>query len=349
MGGGQDSASEDSASEDSASEGGASEGGASEGGASEGSASGDSGLPRRVDIREVGPRDGLQLEAPLTFADKARLIGALAGTGVRRIEATAFVSPRAVPSMADAERVGQLVRQWPHIEWSALAASPNGARRAVAAGFTSVEYVVSAGNGHSLANVGRPTEQALAAVAEVSEIVHGAGGRLEVIIATAWDCPFDGPTPPARTAAIAASAVELGADALCLGDTIGTTVPGRVTRLLGLVRSSVPGVDLGVHFHNTRGTGIASAWAAVQAGVTRLDSSVGGLGGCPFAPGATGNIATDELVYLLTDSGIETGVDLAAALEAARLVEDIVGHPADSSLLRAGGRSVPRLAPGAQA
>ena len=302
----------------------------------------DSGLPRRVSIREVGPRDGLQLEAPLTFRDKELLIAALAGTGVRRIEATAFVSPRAVPSMADAERVGQLVREWPHIEWSALAASPNGARRAVAAGFTSVEYVVSAGNGHSLANVGRPTEQALAAVAEVAEIVHGAGGQLEVIIATAWDCPFDGPIRPGRTAAIAARAVELGADALCLGDTIGTTVPGRVTRLLGLVRDRAPGVDIGVHLHNTRGTGIASAWAAVQAGVTRLDSSVGGLGGCPFAPGATGNIATDELVYLLTDSGIETGVDLGAALDAARLVETMVGHPADSSLLRAGGRSVPR-------
>lgn len=306
-------------------------------------------LPGRVDIREVGPRDGLQLEAPLSFADKARLIAALAATGVRRIEATAFVSPRAVPSMADAERVGELVRQWPHIDWSALAASRNGARRAVAAGFKSVEYVVSAGNGHSLANVGKPTEQALAAVADVSEIVHGANGRLEVIIATAWDCPFDGPTPPERTAAIAARAAGLGADALCLGDTIGTTVPGRVIRLLDLVRRSAPQIDVGVHFHNTRGTGIASAWAAVQAGVTRIDSSAGGLGGCPFAPGATGNIATEDLVYLLQDSGIETGVDLGAALDAARLVESIVGHPADSSLLRAGGRSVPRLASAGQA
>lgn len=297
-----------------------------------------------VDIRDVGPRDGLQLEAPLSFADKTRLLAALAGTGVRRIEATAFVSPRAVPSMADAERVGDLVRQWPHIEWSALVASPNGARRAIAAGFHAVEYVVSAGNGHSLANVGRPTQEALAAVADVSAITHGANGRLEVIIATAWDCPFDGPTPPDRTAGIAARAVELGADALCLGDTIGTTVPGRVTRLLDLVREKTPGIDVGVHFHNTRGTGIASAWAAVQAGVRQLDSSTGGLGGCPFAPGATGNIATEELVYLLEDSGIKTGVDLDAALDAARMVEAIVGHPADSNLLRAGGRYVPRLA-----
>jgi hydroxymethylglutaryl-CoA lyase len=305
-------------------------------------ASGNGSAPRRADIREVGPRDGLQLEAPLSFADKARLIGALAETGVRRIEATAFVSARAVPSMADAERVGQLVTRWPHIEWSALVASPNGARRAVAAGFATVEYVVSAGHGHSLANVGRSTERALDSVAEVAGVVHSEGGRLEVIIATAWDCPFDGPVPGERTAAIAARAVELGADALCLGDTIGTTVPGRVIDLLGLVRAAAPGTDVGVHFHNTRGIGIACAWAALQAGVTRIDSSVGGLGGCPFAPGATGNIATDELVYLLEDSGVETGVDLAAVLDAARLVESIVGHAADSNLLRAGGRSAPR-------
>ena len=243
------------------------------------------GVPGRVSIREVCPRDGLQLEAPLSFADKTRLIEALALTGVPQIEATAFVSPRAVPSMADAERVGDLVRQWPHIEWSALVASPNGARRAVDAGFTSVEYVVSAANGHSLANVGRPTKQALDAVADVCAIVHGSGGRVEVIIATAWDCPFDGVTPPERTAALAARAVELGADSLCLGDTIGTTVPARVVQLIDVVRAATPGVAVGAHFHNTRGTGIASAWAAMQAGVTRLDSSTGGLGGCPSPQG----------------------------------------------------------------
>jgi hydroxymethylglutaryl-CoA lyase len=305
----------------------------------------DGDMPRRVTIREVGPRDGLQLEAPLAFTDKARLISALAGTGVQRIEATAFVSPRAMPTMADAERVGDLVRQWPGIEWSALAASPNGARRAVASGFTSVEYVVSAGNGHSLANARRTTRQAVEATAEIAGIVHDAGGRLEVIIATAWDCPFGGTVPAERTAAIAARVVELGADTLCLGDTIGTAVPGRVTSLLALVREAVPGTDVGVHFHNTRGIGIASAWAAVLAGVTQVDASVGGLGGCPFAPGATGNIATEELVYLLEDSDIETGVDLSLALNAARLAETLVGHQADSSLLRAGGRSVPRQLP----
>ena len=292
-------------------------------------------------IREVGPRDGLQLEAPLSFEDKASLITALVATGVTRIEATAFVSPRAVPSMADAEQVGELVAQWPHIHWSALVATPNGARRATAAGFRNLEYVVSAAESHNRANVGRGTEESLRGVADVAELVRDVGGTLEVIIATAWDCPFDGPTPPARTLYVAERAVALGANELCFGDTIGTTVPARVLNLFGEARSLVPEVPIGAHFHNTRGSGLANAWAAVQAGVTKLDSSTAGLGGCPFAPGATGNIATEELVHMLEESGIPTGVDLTAVLDAARLTEALVGHPGDSNLLRAGGRSIP--------
>jgi hydroxymethylglutaryl-CoA lyase len=299
-------------------------------------------LPERVDIREVGPRDGLQLEAPMAFSDKARLIESLAQSGVRKIEATAFVSARAVPSMADAERVGSLVRGIPGIEWSALVASPNGARRATAAGFRQIEYVVSASDSHSRANVGRSTADSVAAVSDVASIVHAAGGHLEVIIATAWDCPFDGRTPVARTREVATEAVALGADSLCLGDTIGSTVPTRVTDLVGEVRSVAPLHPLGAHFHNTRGTGLASAWAAVLSGVTCLDASTGGLGGCPFAPGATGNIATEELVYLLEEAGIHTGIDLEAALRSGRLAEELVSHAGDSNLLRAGGRPIPR-------
>jgi hydroxymethylglutaryl-CoA lyase len=169
-----------------------------------------------------------------------------------------------------------------------------------------------------------------------------------VIIATAWDCPFDGPTDPERTASIAARAVELGADQLCFGDTIGTTTPVRVWRLFEAVRAAIggtPGADpvpLGAHFHNTRGTGIASAFAAVQVGVTQLDASVGGLGGCPFAPGASGNIATEELVYMLDDAGITSGVDMTAVLEAAAVANELVGHPLESNLFRAGGRNRPQ-------
>lgn len=296
-------------------------------------------LPAAVDIREVAPRDGLQIENPIPTEAKVRLLRALAATGVRRIEATAFVSPRAVPSMADAEAVAAATAELPGVEWSALVAGVGGARRALAAGMSTLEYVVSAADGHSLANARRTTDEAVAAVAEVADLVHEAGGRCEVIVATAWDCPFDGPTPPGRVAGIAERAVSLGADQVCLGDTIGTTSPARVRSLIEAVRAAAPEVPLGMHFHNTRGTGIASAYAAMLAGVTQLDASAGGMGGCPFAPGASGNIATEELVYLLDDAGVRTGVDLDATLEAARLAQELVGHPLDSNLLRAGGRS----------
>ena len=305
--------------------------------------------PARVDIREVGPRDGLQLAPPLAFDAKERLIRALAASGLTRIEATAFVSPRAVPSMADAERVAELVAQLPGITWSALVASANGAQRALASRMTQLEYVVSASDGHSVANMRRTTSEATAAIGDIVRIAHDAGASIEVIIATAWDCPFDGPTPAARTVEVARQAAAAGADALCLGDTVGTTVPGRVVRLVDQVREVAPQLPLGAHFHNTRGAGIACAWAAVTAGVTQLDASIAGFGGCPFAPGASGNIATEELVYLLNGSGVDTGVDLDLLLSAARLADSVVGQDARSQLLRAGGPLRPLDAPKAAA
>ncbi|WP_235735648.1 hypothetical protein [Nocardioides alcanivorans] len=246
-----------------------------------------------------------------------------------------------MPALADADQVATHVRglaeMYPEIEFSALVANLRGVERALSSGITSLEYVISAGEGHSRANARRSTADALEAIPAIATLVHEAGGTLEVIVATAWDCPFDGPTPLRSTTEICARAVDAGADQLCLGDTIGTTVPGRVAALVESVRSVTPEVPLGVHFHNTRGSGIASAWAAVSVGVTMLDSAAGGLGGCPFAPGASGNIATEELVYLLEGSGVATGIDLAAALEVAALAEELVGHRAGSQLLRAGG------------
>ncbi|MEU0073831.1 hydroxymethylglutaryl-CoA lyase [Streptomyces sp. NPDC006332] len=291
-----------------------------------------------VSIREVAPRDGLQLEKPLDRTDKARVLESLVATGATRIEATAFVSPRAVPSMADAEYVAELVTQWPGVEWSALVASVGGAERAIRAGFRTIEYVVSVADGHSQANVRRTTAESLDLVGRITELVHEASGRCEVILATAWDCPFDGRTSTERTVRLAAGAVTAGADIIGLGDTVGTVVPGRVTSTIDAVRTAVPGTPLAVHMHNTRGTGLASAWAAIEAGVTMVDASAGGFGGCPFAPGATGNIATEELVYLLEDSGISTGLDLDAVMRAGRLLETVLGHPGESQLLRAGGR-----------
>ena len=299
-------------------------------------------LPSTVDIREVGLRDGLQLEAPLPTEAKLRILDAIAATGVRRVEVTSFVSPRAVPALADAEQVVAELGRWPQLHFSALVAGPGGARRAVAAGMPELEYVISASDGHSEANAGRPTAAAVAAVEEIAGLAHDAGGRCEAIIATAWDCPFDGRTPVDRVVDVARRAVDLGADRLCLGDTIGTTVPGRVVELLGRVQEACPGVDVGVHFHNTRGAGLASVVAALDAGATSLDASVGGLGGCPFAPGASGNIATEEVVYLLEESGVSTGLDLDAVLAAAAVVEEAVEHPLTSNLYRAGGPNRPR-------
>lgn len=291
-----------------------------------------------VTIREVALRDGLQIEAPIPLSAKLELLAAIAATGVREVEATAFVSPTKVPALADAPDLAAALADYPDIEFSALVASPNGARRAIAAGFRSLEYVVSAADGHSRANVGRSSAEATAQIADITAIARDAATSVEVIIATSWDCPFDGPTPAQRVFDVVDAACDFGADHIAVADTIGTATPGRVADLVAQVLPRVGQRPLGAHFHNTRGCGLASAWAAVSAGVTRLDSSVGGLGGCPFAPGASGNIATEELVYLLRDSGIHVDIDLDAALDAARVAQSVVGHSLPSALLRAGDR-----------
>ncbi|MET7767468.1 hydroxymethylglutaryl-CoA lyase [Nocardia sp. NPDC005366] len=294
-----------------------------------------------VDIREVGPRDGLQIEAPITTEAKIELIDALVATGVGRIEVTSFVSPRAVPALADAEAVAAQLGRWPGVTFSALVAGMGGVRRALAAGLTRIEYVVSASDGHSMANVGRSSEDSVTLIAPIVELVHGAGAELEVIVAIAFDCPFDGPTPPQRVAEIAARAVAAGADSISVADTVGTATPRRTGDVVDLVSAAAPGFDVGLHLHNTRGQGLANAWAGYEHGVRRFDSAAGGFGGCPFAPGASGNISTEELVYMFEDSGIATGIDLAATLEAARVASRLLGKPADSNLLRAGGPLVP--------
>jgi hydroxymethylglutaryl-CoA lyase len=291
-----------------------------------------------VEIREVSLRDGLQIEEPIPLSAKLELLAAVAATGVREVEATAFVSPSKVPSMADAAELAAELHNFPGIEFSALVASPNGAKRAIAAGLRSIEYVVAADDAFSVRNVGRTSAEATRQIGDIVAIAHDADVTVEVIVATAWDSPFEGPTPPQRVLDIAAAACEQGVDRFSIADTIGTVTPGRVTSLIAQVRSVIGDLPLGGHFHNTRGAGLASAYAAVTAGVTRLDASAGGLGGCPFAPGATGNIATEDLVYLLTDSGFEVDVDLQAAIAAAQVAKSAVGHDLPSALLRAGDR-----------
>lgn len=295
-------------------------------------------LPRHVDIRDVSMRDGLQIEEPIPLSAKLELLAAIAATGVREMEATAFVSPSKVPALADAAQLAAELHHFPGIEFSALVASPNGAKRAIAAGMRSIEFVVSAADGHSRANVGRSSAEAAMQIPEIVAIAHDSDVTVEVIVATAWDCPFDGATDPQRVLDIISTATDASADRLAIADTIGTATPRRVSDLIAGVRPLIGDTPLGAHFHNTRGAGLASAWAAVAAGVTRLDASVGGLGGCPFAPGASGNIAMEDLVYLLRDSDIHVDVDLEATVAAARVAQTAVGHGLPSSLLRAGDR-----------
>ena len=291
-----------------------------------------------VEIREVALRDGLQIEKPIPLSAKLEMLAAVAATGVREVEATAFVSRKKVPSMADAAELAAHLHDYPDIEFSALVASPNGAKRAVAAGLRAIEYVVAASDTFSHTNVGRSSAEATDQIGDIVAIAHDSDVTVEVIVATAWDCPFEGPTPPQRVLDIATSARDHGVDRFSIADTIGTTTPGRVRSLIAQLRPVIGELPLGGHFHNTRGAGLASAYAAVEAGVTRLDASVGGLGGCPFAPGATGNIATEDLVYLLRDSGVDVDVDLQAAIAAAEVARSVVGHDLPSALLRAGDR-----------
>jgi hydroxymethylglutaryl-CoA lyase len=296
-------------------------------------------LPSRISVREVGPRDGLQNEDPVPASAKIALIDQLAATGVSRIEAVSFVRAEAIPQMADADEVWAAVTKDPAIRYSALAPNLRGARRALDAGFTEVEAVVSASDTHNRKNVNRGTAQSLDEIAIMIDEAHQRGATLQVVVATAWGCPYEGDVPVDRVLAVAGRAVADGADAISFGDTTGMATPGRVRDLVGSFRSRHPDVPLNLHFHNTRGTGLANVLAALELGVADFDASVGGLGGCPYAPGASGNIATEELVYMVEDMGVGTGVDLEAMIEAAATAERIVGRELPSQVLRAGPRT----------
>jgi len=296
-------------------------------------------LPNRISLREVGPRDGLQNEAPVPTDAKVELIDALSKTGVRRIEAVSFVHPKAIPQMADADEVWKRINRDEGISYSALVPNLRGAQRALDAGFTEIEVVVSASDTHNKKNVNRATEESLDDISALIESAHAADATVQVIVATAWGCPYEGDVPVERVLWVADRAVRDGADGIGFGDTTGMATPSRVRRLVGEMRTAHPETPLNLHFHNTRGTGLANVLAALELGVADFDASVGGLGGCPYAPGATGNVATEELVHMVEDMGVDTGVDLAAMIDAAAMAERIVGRTLPSQVLRAGPRS----------
>jgi hydroxymethylglutaryl-CoA lyase len=296
-------------------------------------------LPHQISLREVGPRDGLQNEDPVPTQAKIALIDRLSATGVSRIEAVSFVRPEAIPQMADADEVWNGIDRAAAVRYSALVPNLRGARRALAAGLSEIEAVVSASDTHNRKNVRRSTAESLDDIAVIIDEAHRQGVPCQVIISTAWGCPYEGDVPVSRVVEVAGRAVADGADSISFGDTTGMATPTRVWSLVGEFRSAYPDTALNLHFHNTRGTGLANVLAALELGVADFDASVGGLGGCPYAPGATGNIATEELVHMVEDMGIGTGVNLEAMIGAAADAELIVGRRLPSQVLRAGPRT----------
>jgi len=294
----------------------------------------------RCDVREVGPRDGLQNEAPVAVAERVRLIDALGAAGIRRIEAASFVHPQAIPAMAGAEEVLAAIERRPGVSYAALVPNRRGAERALAAGADELEAVVSASATHNQKNLRRTPDETLDEIAGIVELAHSAGRPVDAGVATCFGCPYEGDIDPAAVAGYARRLLDLGADTVFFGDTTGMGSPRRVGLLLDAVEAAGIGLPLvGLHLHDTRGTGLANAYAALERGVSRFDASVGGLGGCPYAPGASGNIATEDLVHMVEDLGIATGISLGDLIAAAHLAEQIVGRRLPGQVMRAGPRT----------
>jgi hydroxymethylglutaryl-CoA lyase len=293
----------------------------------------------RIHLRDVTLRDGLQDERPIATDDKVALFDALVRAGVDDLELTSFVRPDRVPALADApvlaartaDRAGDDVARW------ALVLNERGAQRAFAAGMDRLHFVVSVSDAHSRENAGRTTEAGLTELEHIAAAMPPEA-QMEATLATAFGCPYDGPVAPGSVLAAAERALGAGVSAISLADTLGTAIPKEVTSLVADAVALAGDRPVGVHLHDTRGLGVTNALAAIDAGAGRVDGSVGGLGGCPFAPGASGNMALEDLVHVLEESGFDTGIDLDALVDVAALACGLVGRPVDSHLGKAGRR-----------
>ena len=284
-------------------------------------------LPERVTITEVGPRDGLQNEDLFVdTAQKVELIERLAASGLRRIEAASFVSPKAIPQMRDAAELMAALPRREGVTYIALVPNEVGARNAIAAEADELSTVISASETHNQRNVNRTIEQSLAAIEHVAALAANAGIPWAGYISTAFGCPYEGEVPIEEVLRIATRLRAVGAYVIAFGDTIGTGNPQQVSALVRAFQDALPDTPLRIHFHDTRGTALANVLAALEEGVASFDGSLAGLGGCPYAPGAAGNVATEDAVYMLHAMGIETGVDLEALIDAARWAEQLVGR-----------------------
>jgi hydroxymethylglutaryl-CoA lyase len=298
------------------------------------------GLPKQVAIREVGPRDGLQPEEPVSVADRIGLIEALVAAGLPTIEIAAFVSPKAVPAMAGAGEVVAGVAPRPGLVRAALVPNAKGASLAVDAGIDAITVTISASESYNQRNVHMTTRESEAAIAAIVAIAAEHAVPVDAVISCAFGSPYEGELAPVDVADLAARVIDVGADQVTLADTTGMATPRRIHEVVEAVASAgIPPDTTGLHLHDTRGTALVNAYAALQHGIARFDTSVGGLGGSPFAHGAGGNLATESLVALLDDVGISTGVDIEALIVAAALIESLVGRPVPSAVAHHGPRS----------
>jgi hydroxymethylglutaryl-CoA lyase len=300
-------------------------------------------LPPEVSIYEVSPRDGLQNEAvTVPTTRKVRLIEALVAAGLRRVEITSFVSPKWVPQLADGEEVASLVGRRDGASFSALCPNARGLERALAAGIEEVAVFISASETHNLRNVNKTVADTLAGFREVIAPAVASGVRVRGYVSTLWGCPFEGEIDARAGLRIARTLFEQGCYQVSLGDTIGVGTPVQTQRILELFLTEFPAERLALHMHDTRGTALANSLVGLELGIRTFDASVGGLGGCPYAPGAAGNLATEDLVYMLEGMGVSTGVSLERIVEAGQVAAAIVGHELPGKVHRAGLRSLSR-------
>ncbi len=294
-------------------------------------------LPERVTLCEVGTRDGFQIEPEfIPTEQKIEVVDLLTEAGLPRIEVTSFVSPKAVPQLRDAEAVMAGIRRRPGTRYAALVPNDKGASRAVDAGVSVIHTVVSASESHNLANVNMSIADSLAKLGAVGQIAARAGVAMHCGISTSFGCPFEGDVPVAHLERVVARLVDLGAAGIGLADTTGMANPRQVTEILERLMPRFPGIEWTLHTHDTRAMAIPNILAAMACGVTNFDASIGGLGGCPFAPGASGNVCTEDLVHCLAAMGVDTGIDLARLIAVSRRVEQIVGRPLPGQVMKAG-------------
>jgi hydroxymethylglutaryl-CoA lyase len=291
-----------------------------------------------IEIVEVGPRDGLQSESQVLSTDvKLEFVRRLARAGLTRIEVASFVNPKRVPQMADAEAIfASLTLGEPRGRYIGLVLNRKGFERARAAGCTEIGMAIAATETFSQRNQGCSVEEGVEAWLDIAKAARTAGMRAQITISTAFGCPFEGEVPAARVVRLAERLATANPDEIAIADTIGVAVPTQVTQLVADLRSSLPDMKLRAHFHNTRNTGLANAYAATEAGVRALDASCGGIGGCPFAPAATGNIPTEDLIYMLHRMGVETGVDLPALVDTSKWLQRTLDHAVPGMVVKAG-------------